>query len=80
LVKLAAVLRLLEKGGPNAAENVVGAFLGQVEALVRSQRLSDGDAQPLRDQAVCARAQLRGSPATPSTTGAEQGAEAHQGH
>jgi len=30
--------------------NVVGGFLDQVEALVRSQRLCDADSQPLRDR------------------------------
>jgi YVTN family beta-propeller protein len=59
-VKLEAVLRLLERGKTKAAGNVIGAFLNQVEALVRSRRLSDADAGPLRDQAACVRTQLHG--------------------
>jgi YVTN family beta-propeller protein len=59
-VKLEAALRLLERGKTKAAGNVLGAFLNQVEALVRSRRLSDADAGPLRDQAACVRTQLHG--------------------
>jgi YVTN family beta-propeller protein len=59
-VKLEAALRLLERGKTKAAGNVLGAFLNQVEALVRSRRLSDADAGPLRDQAACVRTQLQG--------------------
>jgi YVTN family beta-propeller protein len=59
-VKLEAALRLLERGKPKAAGNVIGAVLNQVEALVRSRRLTDADAQPLRDQAACVRTQLHG--------------------
>ena len=59
-VKLEAALRLLERGKTKAAGNVIGAFLNQVEALVRSRRLSDVDAGPLRDQASCVRTQLHG--------------------
>jgi hypothetical protein len=59
-VKLEAAVRLLERGKTKAAGNVIGAFLNQLEALVRSRRLSDADARPLRDQATCVRAQLRG--------------------
>jgi YVTN family beta-propeller protein len=59
-VKLEAALRLLERGKTKAAGNVIGAFLNQVGALVRSRRLSDADAGPLRDQATCVRTQLQG--------------------
>jgi YVTN family beta-propeller protein len=59
-VKLEAALRLLERGKTKAAGNVIGAFLNQVGALVRSRRLSDADAGPLRDQAACVRTQLHG--------------------
>jgi hypothetical protein len=59
-VKLAAALRQLERGKTKAAGNIIGAFLNQVEALVRSRRLSDADAGPLRDQAACVRTQLHG--------------------
>ena len=59
-VKLEAALRLLERGKTKAAGNVIGAFLNQVDALVRSRRLSDADAGPLRDQAACVRTQLQG--------------------
>jgi len=59
-VKLEAALRLLERGKTKAAGNVIGAFLNQVGALVRSRRLSDADARPLRDQATCVRTPLRG--------------------
>jgi hypothetical protein len=59
-VKLAAALRLVERGKTKAAGNVIGAFLNQVEALARSRRLSDADAGPLRDQAACVRTQLHG--------------------
>ena len=59
-VKLEAVLRLLQRDNTQAAGNLIGAFLTQVEALVRSGRLSDADAQPLRDQATCVRTRLRG--------------------
>jgi YVTN family beta-propeller protein len=59
-VKLEAALRLLERGKTRAAGNVIGAFLNQVGALVRSRRLSDADAGPLRDQAACVRTQLHG--------------------
>ena len=59
-VKLEAALRHLERGKTKAAGNLVGAFLNQVAALVRSGRLSDGAAQPLRDQASCVAAQLGG--------------------
>jgi probable HAF family extracellular repeat protein len=57
-VKLDTALRLLERGDTKAAGNVLGSFVNQVEALVRGQRLSEGDAQPLRDQADCVAAQL----------------------
>jgi Beta-galactosidase jelly roll domain len=59
-VKLAAALHLLERGKTKAAGNVIGAFLNQVGALVRSRRLSDADAGLLRDQAACVRTQLHG--------------------
>jgi len=59
-VKLEAALRRIERGKTKAAGNVIGAFLNQVEALVRSRRLSDADAGPLRDQAACVRTQLHG--------------------
>jgi YVTN family beta-propeller protein len=59
-VKLEAALRQLERGKTKAAGNVIGAFLNKVEALVRSRRLSDADAGPLRDQAACVRTQLHG--------------------
>jgi YVTN family beta-propeller protein len=59
-VKLEDALRLLEQGKTKAAGNVIGAVVNQVEALVRSQRLSDADAGPLRDQAACVRTQLHG--------------------
>jgi YVTN family beta-propeller protein len=59
-VKLEAALRLFEQGRTKAAGNVIGAFLNQVEALVRSRRLSDADARLLRDQVSCVRTQLHG--------------------
>ena len=59
-VKLEAALHLLERGKTKAAGNVIGAFLNQVGALVRSRRLSDADAGPLSEQAACARTQLHG--------------------
>jgi hypothetical protein len=55
---VAAALRLLEQDHTKAAGNLVGSFLSQIEALVRSRHLSDADAQPLRDQATCVAAQL----------------------
>jgi probable HAF family extracellular repeat protein len=57
-LKLEAALDHFERGNTKAAGNLVGAFLNQVEAPVRSGRLSDADAQPLRDQATCVAAQL----------------------
>ncbi len=57
-VKLEAALRLVERDDTQAAGNLVRSFLTQVEALVRSGRLFDADAQPLRDQAACVAAQL----------------------
>jgi YVTN family beta-propeller protein len=57
-VKLEAALRLLERDKPKASDNLIGAFLNQVGALVRSRRLSEADAGPLRDQAACVRTQL----------------------
>ncbi len=43
-VKLEAARRLLEQGKPEAAGNVIGAFLNQVGALVQSRRLSETEA------------------------------------
>jgi probable HAF family extracellular repeat protein len=57
-VELEAALRLLEQDHTKAAGNLVGSFLNKIEGLVRSGRLSDADAQPLRDQATCVAAQL----------------------
>jgi probable HAF family extracellular repeat protein len=57
-VKLEAALSQLERDHTKAAGNQVGAFLNQVESLVRNGRLADADAQPLRNQAACVAAQL----------------------
>ena len=59
-VKLEAALRLLQRGKTKAAGNAIGAFLNQVGALVRSRRLSEAEAGPLRDEAACVRTQLHG--------------------
>jgi probable HAF family extracellular repeat protein len=58
-VKLETALGLLEHEQRKAAGKLVGSFLNQIEALVRSRRLSEVDAQPLRDQATCVDTQLQ---------------------
>jgi probable HAF family extracellular repeat protein len=62
--KLEAALRALARENTKAAANLIGAFVNQVEALVRSARLSDGAAQPLSDQAACVAVQLRDEPSS----------------
>jgi probable HAF family extracellular repeat protein len=57
--KLDQVARLLERGKHKTAGNVLGAFVNQVEALIRSGRLARSDGQPLRDAASCIIARLR---------------------
>jgi FIMAH domain-containing protein len=49
--KLRDALRQLERGNQHAAANQINAFMNQVEALVRSGRLSQQHGQPLIDAA-----------------------------
>ena len=49
--KLNAALAQIIAGNTTPAKNQLGAFVNQVRALVRSRRLTDGQAQPLIDAA-----------------------------
>jgi hypothetical protein len=56
--KLEAAQLQMDRGRTNAAANVLGAFMNQVEALVSSQQLTEEQGQVLIDLAEAAIAAL----------------------
>ncbi len=60
LAKLDSADKNLGKGKSKTAANVLGAFINQLNALVKSGKLSDAEAQPLIDLAQAAIDQLNG--------------------
>ena len=59
-VKLNGAERLLHRGQAKAAANVIQAFVNQVNALVKSHRLSHTASQPLIGAAACLISRLEG--------------------
>jgi hypothetical protein len=61
-VKLDAGARLLDRHHAKAAANVLGAFMNQVNALIKSGHLSRADGRPLIEAATCLSTRLEPQP------------------